>query len=139
MTELRFEAVDLGHELPAVANTPITRQTLALYAGASGDHNPMHIDIDFARQFGMEDVFAHGMLAMAYLGKALTGWFDHGALRNFGVRFASITQLGDRLTCSGKVVEKLETDGEKRIRLELSATDQNGELKLLGDAVVALV
>ena len=43
----------------------ITRTTLALYAGASGDHNPMHIDIDFAKKAGFPDVFAQGMLVMA--------------------------------------------------------------------------
>ena len=45
---------------------------LALFAGASGDHNPIHIDIDFARKAGMPDVFAHGMLSMAWLGRLLT-------------------------------------------------------------------
>ena len=48
----------------------ITRTTLALYAGASGDHNPMHIDIDFAKKAGFPDVFAQGMLVMAMLGQA---------------------------------------------------------------------
>ena len=138
MTDLRFDAVELGHELPTITNALVSRHTLALYAGASGDHNPMHIDIDFAKKYGMDDVFAHGMLGMAYLARALTKWFDHGALRNFGVRFAAITKVGDELVCNGKVVEKLDTDGEKRVRLELTATDQNGELKLIGDAVVAV-
>ena len=48
------------------------RLTLALYCGASGDHNPLHVDIDFARAAGLDDVIAHGMLAMAYLGRFLT-------------------------------------------------------------------
>ncbi len=51
---------------------PITRHTLALYCGASGDHNPIHVDLDFARAAGFPDVFSHGMLVMAYLGQALT-------------------------------------------------------------------
>ena len=41
------------------------RATLALFAGASGDHNPIHIDLDVARSAGLDDVFAHGMLSMA--------------------------------------------------------------------------
>jgi acyl dehydratase len=53
---------------------PISRATLALFAGASGDHNPIHIDLDVARSAGLDDVFAHGMLSMAYLGRLLTGW-----------------------------------------------------------------
>ncbi len=45
----------------------IRRRTLALYAGASGDHNPVHIDTDECHAVGIPDVFAHGMLSMAYL------------------------------------------------------------------------
>jgi acyl dehydratase len=51
---------------------PITRHRLALYCGASGDHNPIHVDLDFAKAAGFPDVFSHGMLVMGYLGQALT-------------------------------------------------------------------
>jgi len=80
-------------ELPPLALPPISRTTLALYAGASGDHNPMHIDIDAARAAGHPDVFAHGMLSMAYLGRALTGWFPPSAIRAFAVRFVAVTPV----------------------------------------------
>ena len=80
-----------GTELPALPLAPISRTTLALFAGASGDHNPIHIDLDVARSAGLEDVFAHGMLSMAYLGRLLTGWVPQSRLRSFGVRFVAIT------------------------------------------------
>ena len=83
-------------------------------AGASGDHNPMHVDIDFAKAAGFPDVFAQGMLVMAYLGQALTDAVRPGRIRSFSTRFAAITQLGARLTCEGHVVELLEREGEKR-------------------------
>ena len=60
-----FDSVQLGDVLPPLDMPPINRTQLALFAGASGDHNPIHIDTDFARQAGMPDVFAHGMLGMA--------------------------------------------------------------------------
>jgi acyl dehydratase len=66
--------VEVGTELPALELEPITRTTLALYGPASGDHNPIHLDIDVARSVGLDDVFAHGMLSMAYLGRLLTNW-----------------------------------------------------------------
>lgn len=138
MTELNFQTVEVGTELPAYTSAPISRTTLALYAGASGDHNPIHIDIDFARKFGMPDVFAHGMLNMAYLGRLLTNWAPQNAIRQYGVRFAAITAVGDRITCSGKVVEKFEKDGETLVRLELTAANQEGDVKLSGQALVAL-
>ena len=134
----QFAAVNVGDALPPLALPPITRTTLALFAGASGDHNQIHIDTDYARKAGMADVFAHGMLSMAYLARLLTNWVPQQSLRQFGVRFVAITQVGDRISCRGTVVEKFEAGGEKRLRLDLSTVDADGQLKLSGDAVVAL-
>ena len=133
-----FDQVKVGDELPALKLPRITRTTLALFAGASGDHNPVHIDLDFAKAAGMPDVFAHGMLSMAYLGRFLTNWAPQTQLRHYAVRFSAITPIGAKLTCGGKVVEKLERNGEQVVKLEIGVVDENGELKLSGDALVAL-
>ncbi len=130
--------ITIGTEIPSLQLPPISRYTLALYAGASGDHNPIHIDSDFAKKAGMPDVFAHGMLSMAYLGRMLTDWQPQSKLRKFSNRFAAITELQDVITCSGKVVELFETDGEKRIRTEIFASKQDGTKTLIGEAVVAI-
>jgi len=138
MTRIRVDEAKVGDELPMLSKPPINRTTLGLFAGASNDHNPIHLDIDFARKSGMEDVFAQGMLGMAYLGQMLTNWVPQQALRSYGVRFAAITHLGDEITCTGAVAEKIEQDGEKRLRLEIAATNQEGEVKLSGQAVIAV-
>jgi len=117
---------------------PITRHRLALYCGASGDHNPIHVDLDFAKQAGFPDVFSHGMLVMGYLGQALTDAVAPDRIRSFSTRFAAITQLGARLTCEGHVTELIEDKGEKRARLALTTKDENGEVKLAGEAIIAL-
>jgi len=109
---------------------------LALYAGASGDHNPVHIDIDFAQQAGMPDVFAHGMLSMAYLGRLLTNWVPQNQIRTFSARFVGITNLGDRLQCQGRVVEFLEHRGEPVVKIEMQCLNQDGATKVLGQALV---
>ncbi|MGY2486343.1 MaoC family dehydratase [Cupriavidus sp. CP313] len=134
----RFDDVKVGDKLPALTLPAINRTTLALYAGASGDHNPIHIDIDFARKSRMPDVFAHGMLSAAYLGRLLTGWVPQTALRGVAIRFTGITHLGNQPTCTGEIVEKLEADGEKRVKIAIRSTNQYGEDKLLGEATVAL-
>ena len=138
MATLRFNDVQVGDTLPALTLSAIDRTTLALFAGASNDHNPMHIDIDFARRGRMPDVFAHGMLSMAYLGRLLTQWVDQRQLRQFNTRFVGITHLGHVVTCTGKVVDKFEVDGERRVKVEIQSANQYGEQKILGDAVVAL-
>ena len=138
MNAISLETINVGDTLPALELPPINRTTLALFAGASGDHNAIHIDTDYARRAGMPDVFAHGMLSMAYLGRLLTQWVDQRQLREFGVRFLGITHLGHQITCSGTVVERFEVDGEQRIKVEVRTTNQYGETKIVGDAVIAL-
>jgi acyl dehydratase len=133
-----FDDLKVGDELPPLKLPRITRTTLALFAGASGDHNPVHIDIDFAKSAGMPDVFAHGMLSMAYLGRFLTNWVPQSQILHYAVRFSAITPVGATHTCSGKVSEKIERNGRRLVKLEIGITDEKGEVKLAGEALAAL-
>ena len=137
MTLPSFDALQVGDAIPALELPPVSRLTLALYCGASGDHNPIHVDSDFARSAGMPDVFAHGMLSMAWLARLLTHWVPQSAIRAYSVRFAAITQVAETITCSGVITEKFEEGGERRVRLQLTTANAEGQIKLAGDAVVA--
>jgi len=134
----RFDDLRVDDTLPPLTLPGISRKTLALYAGASADHHPLHIDLDYAREAGMSDVFAHGMLSAAYLGRLLTDWVPQERLRDFSVRFTGITQLHSIPHCVGRVVGKFEHNGETCVRVALSCANQHGEEKLVGEAVVAL-
>jgi len=133
-----YDTVQIGDDLPTLTLQPVDRTTLALFAGASGDHNPAHIDIDVARASGMPDVFAQGMLGMAWLGRLLTNWAPQSQLRKFDVRFAGITHLGNAITCTGQVVEKLVHNDERCVRVEISSANQFGQVKIVGAALIAL-
>ncbi len=133
-----YDDIDVGDQPVRLETDPISRTTLALYGGASGDHNPMHIDIDYARAAGETDVFAHGMLVMAYLGRAVTSWVPQSALRSFNTRFTAITRVGEKIVVTGKVVEKTQLGSDKLVRLELTAANDKGEPRGAGEAVVAL-
>lgn len=138
MTTPRLDAIEVGDLLLPLTLPPVDRTMLALFAGASGDHNAVHIDLDFARRAGMPDVFAHGMLSMAWLGQVLTGWVAQPAIRELSVRFAAITHVGERITCAAKVVEKFERQGQRCVRVALTTCNQDGLLKLSGEAVLAI-
>jgi acyl dehydratase len=135
---VRLDEAKVGDKVVAKTFPAITRAKLALYAGASGDHNPLHLDSDFARKAGFPDVFSHGMLVMGLLGQAVTDAIRPDRLRAFSTRFVAITQLGAAISCEGTVVELFEADGERRARLGLTARDETGDLKLAGEAIVAL-
>jgi acyl dehydratase len=128
----------VGDEIPSLELPAISRLNLALYCGASGDHNPIHVDTDFAKSAGLPDVFAHGMLSMAWLGRLLTDWVPQKAIREFSVRFAAITWVGEVVTCKATVLEKFSVKGEQRLRLAVTTLNQTGETKLIGEAVVAI-
>jgi len=138
MTSHTFDTVQVGDELPILQVAPVDRTMLALFAGASGDHNPIHIDIDVARRAGLPDVFAHGMLGMAWLARLVTGWVPQSAVRRLDVRFLGITHLGNAMQCSGRVAAKLDHEGERCVRIELQSVNQFGQVKLLGEALVAI-
>src|SRR3546814_8799082 len=73
----------------------------------------------------MDDVFAHGMLGMAYLAQMLTRWAPQGHLRSWNVRFTAITPLHATLHSRGEVAELFEEDGERRARLKIGAWKDN--------------
>ena len=130
--------VRVGDVLPELVLPAIDRALLCRFAGASGDLNPIHVDIDFARRAGMPDVFAHGMLGMAWLGRLLTEWRPQSKLRSFSVRFMALTHLGNQPVLRGQVVELLEEDGRPLARVAVEMLNQYGQLKIQGEALVAL-
>jgi acyl dehydratase len=97
--------------LPDFVHGPIDRLTLALYAGASGDHTLIHLDPDAARSVGLPDVIGHGLLSMAIMGRALKHWFGFREAKSLAVRFSAPVFLGDMIRCAGSVASSKE-DGD---------------------------
>jgi len=133
-----LSGIAVGDRLPEHVQGPVSRGMLALFAGASHDHVLLHIDSDFVKTAGMDDVFVHGMLSMAWLAQMLTRWAPQERLRRWNVRFTAITPLHATVTCRGEVVEIFEEAGERLARVRIGSwTDKNVQT-LDGEAVVAL-
>jgi acyl dehydratase len=129
--------LSVGQVLPELVIEPLSRATLALYAGASGDHVPLHIDTDFARRAGMPDVFGHGMLTAAWLSRYLTSLVDEDRIRSLELRFTGVMHLYNQPVCRGRVAGESEVDGQRCLRIELEVSNQYGESKVVGEAMVA--
>ena len=139
MYNWNYKSAKIGEFFPELKLEPISRTNLALYAGASGDHNPLHIDTDYANEIGLPDVIAHGMLIMGYLGRVLTNNFSQGQIIEYSVQFSSITNIGDELTCSARVVKTFTNGSSKHLKLELNVTDQKDDLKLKGYSLIKIL
>ncbi len=109
-----FDDVEVGTEIPR-RTFRITREDLIRYAGASGDFNPIHWNERVAREVGLPDVLAHGMLTMATAGRLVTDWVgDPGAVVEYGVRFSTPVSVPDdgngaEVTVGGVVEKKLDS------------------------------
>ncbi len=132
-----FEDVNQGDELPVLEVGPDTRQ-LVMYAGASGDFQPIHYDKDVAQKAGHDAVIIHGALKSAWLAKVVTDWLgDSGWMREFSVQYRGIDYL-DRKTCRGRVTGTRVEDGAGLIELELALENEAGDVTTPGKALVEL-
>jgi len=137
--EIYYEDVNVGDAMPELVKGPLQKLQHVMYAGASGDFNPLHTDDDFAKAVGMKDgVIAHGMLIMGIVGQAITGWIPRKDLKKFGVRFAGMTKPGNTITVTGSVTNKRVEDGNNIIVCDVAAKDENGDVKITGKFEAAL-
>ena len=135
--KLFFDDVSEGDAAPEFQHE-LGRTDLVMYAGASGDFNPMHHDEVAAQAAGLPSVFGHGMFTMGLLGKALTDYVGVGNLERYNVRFTQQTWPGEVLTTRVTVARKYDEDGVHKVELECSVVNQDGAAKVQGSAVAAL-
>jgi acyl dehydratase len=135
-------ALAAGQALDPLVKPAITREQLSAYAEASGDHNPIHLNDDFARMAGLDGVIAHGMLSMGFLGQYVSGWMGTLAgeprLARIKVRFSAMVKPGDVLTCKGTIKNIEQREGHTQITLDVWAENQRGEKVTGGDAEVSV-
>ncbi len=113
----------------------LSRTQIVMYAGVSGDYNPLHTDEVYTKEAaGYPSVFAHGMLTMGLTGKALTNYVGDGRLTKFGVRFTNQVWPGDTLTSTATVAAVREENGQKLVDLTLSTKNQDGKEVVSGSA-----
>jgi acyl dehydratase len=139
MTALvEYDDVMVGDELPSL-RVMLARVNLIMYAGASGDFNPIHWNERIARAVGLPDVIAHGMLTMASAARIVTDWAgDPGAVESYGVRFSQPVVIpdddrGTAVEITATVAEKLD---DNRVLVHITAVA--GGAQVLKQAVAVL-
>jgi acyl dehydratase len=131
--------VKVGDSKSTVVFDDLTRTQIVMYAGASGDYNPLHSDEIFTTKVaGYPSVFAHGMLSMGATGRVLTDWFGADGLVRYGVRFVNQVWPGDTLTATA-TVEAVREEGRGHVaEVTVTTTNQDGDPVVTGTATARL-
>jgi acyl dehydratase len=112
---------------------PINRDSLKLYADASGDQNPIHQDEEFAKSVGLPDVIAHGMLTMGLAANYLNQNFGAENIQGFSVRFVKPVVVPENQTVELKISAKVTDVNDTQAKIELICQVQ--DIKVLGRAI----
>ena len=126
-----------GASLPQLVKK-VTRKDISLYAEASRDFNPVHIDEEFAKKAGLDGTIAHGMLILAYISEMMTAAFGENWLigGRLDVRFKAAARPGDTITVSGSIA-KIETNGGvAAVHCAVQCSNEKGEAVITGEAIV---
>jgi len=137
--ELKSSALHEGDSLPPMVKY-ITQKDINLYAEASGDFNPIHIDEAFAAQTPLGGTIAHGMLILAYVSEMMTNafgtnWLSGGKL---SVRFKTPARPEDTITVSGKIDSVEQKEDNSCATCTVEVRNQNQETVITGEAAVKL-
>jgi len=129
-----YEQLTIGEK--ASFTKTITESDVTLFAGISGDFNPMHVNEEYAKLTPFGTRIAHGALPQSLiapvLGMKLPGMGT--VALEITVRFKAPTLFGDTITATGEVIEKLEE--KKWVKMGLTWTNQNDEKIAEGTALV---
>lgn len=131
-------AVSVGDTGPRVVVEALERADFVKYAGASGDFNPIHYDVPYAREAGNPDVFAQGMLTAGFGAHMVADWFGLANVTAYAVRFQARVFPGDTVTVTGEITAVESVDDGVAVDAEIVAENQDGSVVLTGTASATL-
>jgi len=147
--QLYWEDVEVGAELPPISKIATT-QKLVMWAGASGDFNPLHYQESFARSRGMPNVLVHGRLKAHWLIHLVENWIgEEGRIKKLSCQYrgedyprkmtSEITyEEGETWWCKGVVTKKYVEEGKHMVDCDIWVENGRGEKTTPGKATVVL-
>ena len=109
----------------------VTQDMINRYADAAEDHNPLHIDPEFAKTTRYGGTIAHGMLSVAFIQELMVctfgkDWMDSGTIE---VSFMAPVLPGETITTEAKVVKVVPVEGADKLRIRMQVICLNGKLE----------
>jgi acyl dehydratase len=129
-----YQELQVGEK--AYFSKTITETDIIMYAGISGDFNPVHVNSEYAKTTRFKERIAHGTLTLSLIapviGMKLPGLGS--VLLEIHARFNAPVKIGDTITAEVEVEEKIEKN--KFIRLKIRFVNQEGIEVATGNALV---
>lgn len=124
----KLKSLNIGTSLLKLKRK-VTQECINLYASASGDYNPIHIDPEFAKETPLGGTIAHGMLILSYLSEFMTvnfemNWLSNG---NLSARFKQAAYPGDTITVTGRITGFEKKDGSVLVYCDVLCQNQKNE------------
>jgi len=131
-----FDSINEGDFVVSLKKEAITQLQLIRYAGASGDFNPIHTIPENAKEAGLDNTIAHGMLIMGFIGEMITKNFNINNIKKFSVSFKNITKLGEKLEAKAIVKRKITNEDGNFAELRVFIDNEAGEIKADGKVLI---
>jgi len=128
-----------GQDLPEVTLC-VTQEHVRMYAQASADHNPLHLDEEFAASTQFGKPIAHGMLALALISEMMArnfgqNWLCGGDVRS---RFKGPVYVGEEVSIQGKVTKEAEAETGRLLTCNVVLKNSKDEDAVTAVATVTL-
>lgn len=134
MSILEKLGVDVGYKTSHMKT--VTEADIVLFAGVSGDFNPLHVCEEYAKKTFFEGRIAHGALAQALLSATMAKLPGLVIFLSQSVRFLKPVRIGDTITAIAEVIETRPDKGI--VTLKNTCTNQKGETVVEGEAACRL-
>jgi 3-hydroxybutyryl-CoA dehydratase len=135
--KIDFDSINPGERIPPLYKL-MTQEMINKWADAVEDHNPLHVDPEYAKNTKFKSTIAHGPLVISYISEMMgnwlgIGWIEGGKLLD--IKFNAPVKPGDKITIAGKVKEKRDIENEKMVECEIFIENQEGIKVVVGRAI----
>ena len=135
--KIDFGNINPGDDIPPLYKQ-MTQEMINRWADAVEDHNPLHVDPEYAKKTKFKSTIAHGPLVISYISEMMNnwlgiGWIEGGKLLN--IKFNAPVKPGDKITIGGRVKEKRVIETENIVETEVFVENQDGIKAVVGTAV----
>ena len=135
MIKKRFEDIQVGDK--ATFSKTMTESDIFAFSAITGDFNPIHVNVEFAKESIFKQRVVHGMLTAGLVDQTLThiGGAGNIHLSQF-VKFMAPVHIGDTMTVLSEVVSK--DTAKNRVTVKSTVTNQAGKTVLEGEALIMI-